>query len=110
MMLFRVVLGVIDAHDDGGIWLFGRGGDNDFAGACGEVLGCVFVVPEQAGALHGDIDAQLLPGKLRRVFDGGVGNFFIVDDDGILFGADGQDRAARARSRMPANGPLWEHR
>ena len=60
---------VVDAVDDGVVGAVGRGRDQHPLGAGGEQQGRLVARGEDAGAFHGDVDAQLLIGKLRGVFD-----------------------------------------
>ena len=64
----------IDAQNDGRVGFLGRGGENYFAGAGGQVLGGVFTIPEKPGALGGDIDTERFPIQFFRVAHGCVGD------------------------------------
>ena len=70
VVLLGVVLVVVDADDDREVLALGGGGDDDLLGAGRDVgLGLVGV-GEEAGGLEHVLDAEVLPGELRRVLDG----------------------------------------
>ena len=47
-----------------------------------------FLIRENAGAFHGDIDVELLPGKLRRVAFGGDFDLTLADIHPVVSGGD----------------------
>ena len=49
VMFCVVVLEVIDAHDDGDVLAFRRGGDDYLGAACGEMALSLFCFSEEAG-------------------------------------------------------------
>ncbi len=88
MVVLRVVLVVVDAEHEGEILSFGRRADDDFLRARVDVgLGFLFV-GEEARALEHDVDAERLPGKVFRIFDGEDLDVLIAHGDGRLFRAD----------------------
>ena len=66
-MFRRIVLLVVDAHDDGDVGAFGGRGDDDFLRTGLDVLGCRVAVREEPRRLEHDVDAEVLPRELRRV-------------------------------------------
>src|SRR5450631_248268 len=67
VVLARVVVLVVDAHDDGDVLALGRRGDDDLLGARGQVLAAALSVLEEAGRLDDDVGADLGPGKVGWV-------------------------------------------
>src|SRR5581483_8115922 len=93
----RVVLGqlvVVDAEDDGKVGTVGRGGDQHTPGTGGEVCRCLFLGGKDACALHRDVDAEILPGKLRRIALGGDLDGAVADTDRVAFDRDLPGKAA----------------
>src|SRR4030095_16651508 len=93
----RVVLVVVDAHDDGDVLVLGRGRDDHLPGPALEVLGGVVALGEDAGRLDDHVDAQVAPGELGRVALGagqdplaGDGDRLVVEGDVPLQAAEGR--------------------
>ena len=62
------VVGVlVDAHDDGGVDVGAGRGDDHLAGARPQVCRRGGARAEQAGRLHDDVDAEVLPWKIFRI-------------------------------------------
>src|ERR1035437_282529 len=78
----RVVVLVVDAHDDGDVLTLGRSGDDDLLGTCGDVLAGAGRVSEEAGRLDDDVGLDAGPGQL-----GGIA----LGEDGEASGANDGD-------------------
>ncbi len=63
----RIVQFVVDTHDDGDVFVRGRGGDDDLLGACIKVLLCACGLGEEAGGLDDDVNVELAPGEVGRI-------------------------------------------
>src|SRR3990172_5785407 len=87
VVLRRVVLVVVDTHDEGDVLARGGSGDDDFLGAGGEVLRGVVSLGEQARGLDDDIDPEGLPRKIRRVLLFQDLEALLAGDDGVSLGA-----------------------
>src|SRR5690606_37210942 len=93
----RVVLVVVDAHDDGQVLALGRGGDDDLLGAGLEVLLGVLGLGEEAGGLDDDVHAEVAPGQLGRVALGERLHGDAADRDGVLVDLDLAGQGAQHR-------------
>src|SRR4029078_13472112 len=58
---------MVDAEDDGQIGAVGGRGNKDALGARGEMRRSLVLWGENAGAFHRNVDAEILPGQLRRI-------------------------------------------
>ncbi len=70
----QVVLGqlvVVDAEDDREVGAIGRSRNDDALGASLQVQGGLFTRGEDAGAFHGDVDAEFLVRQGGRILDRG---------------------------------------
>src|SRR5699024_5349354 len=67
VVLGRVVGVVVDTHDERGVLVLGRGGDDDLLGARVQVRLGLGGVGEDPGGLDDDVGAELTPGQLGRV-------------------------------------------
>jgi hypothetical protein len=94
-MLRRVVVAVVDAHDDGEILVLRGRADDDLLGAGREVPLGLGSVGEEAGAFEHNVHAEALPRELLRIFDGEDLDVLAADGQGLLLVADGR-RAERA--------------
>jgi hypothetical protein len=83
-----VVLRVVDAEDDGNVGAFGRRRDDHPLGARGQVLRRIVPIGEEARAFEDDLDAEFLPGQLRRVAHGQDLEVVPVDGNPVLAGFD----------------------
>ena len=64
--------GIVDADDDGGVdGVLGRHGEDDLAGAAGEVARQLLALAEDAGGLDHQPDAEIAPGDLAGIALGG---------------------------------------
>jgi hypothetical protein len=79
----RVVLVLVDAHDDGDVLVLGRSRNEDLLGATGQVLRGVFLLREDAGRLDDDVDAQLAPRDVGGVALGEDLDGLAVDGDRV---------------------------
>ena len=84
---------VVHAEDDGEVGALGRRGDDHFLRAGRDVLRGVVAVGEEAGRLEHDVDAQILPGQLRRIAQRQDLELVAVDRDGVA----SSPRPSRAR-------------
>ena len=84
MVLARVVLAVIDPHDDGDVRVVGRSADDYLARPGGQVFGRSLTVAKDPGAFGHHIHAQVAPGEALRIADAGDGHPMAVHLDGIL--------------------------
>src|SRR6476620_4923788 len=66
-VLQAVVSVLVDAHDDGGVDVGAGRGDDDLAGARPQVCRRGGAGAKQAGRLHDDVDAEVLPWKIVRI-------------------------------------------
>ena len=69
MVLRCIVHVVVDAEDDGEIFVLGRGRDDDLLDGALRVLGSVVAIGEAAGGFDNDFCAGAGPVDLRGVFD-----------------------------------------
>ena len=80
----HVVLGdrvVVHAENDGLVGIGGGRRDQDALGAGGEVGRGLFLVGEDAGAFHGDIDIEFAVRQVFRIADGGAEDRLAIDHD-----------------------------
>ena len=63
----RIVILMVDAHDDGDVFFLGRSGDDDLFGPVFNVDGALGSLAEYARAFHHNVHAVLAPGKLLGV-------------------------------------------
>ena len=84
----RIVLVVIDAHDDGDVLVLGGSRDQDLLGAGVQVGLGLGGVGEETGGLNDDVDAQLTPGKVRRIPLGEGLDLLAADLDGVIVVGD----------------------
>src|SRR5699024_3696001 len=88
VVLRGVVVGVVHTHDEGGVHVLARRGDDDLLGAGVEVrLGGV-TGDKAARGLDDDVGAELAPGQLGRVLLGDGADLAATDADGLLVVAD----------------------
>jgi len=81
---------VIHAHDHGDIFVFSRGGNDDFFGAGGDVSAGFGGFGEEASGFDDDIDAEFFPGEGGGAFlDGEATDFVAIDHEEIIFGEIG---------------------
>ena len=66
-MLGRIVVVVVDPHDDCNVLLLGGGADDDLLRACAQVLSRPVALRKEAGRLQHDIDIQIFPREFGRV-------------------------------------------
>jgi hypothetical protein len=91
VVLGRVVFVVVDAHDDGDVFLLGRRGDDDFLGSGVEVALGFVGGGEKAGALEDDVHAVLFPRQGGGAFlDGEAFDFLPVDHEHVVLGNGGR--------------------
>lgn len=82
-MILRQLV-VVDAVDDGQVRAVGRSRDDDALGAGFQMSGCLVAGGEDAGALHGDVDAEFLVRQFCRIADRGhLDRLAVVDDDRV---------------------------
>jgi hypothetical protein len=84
VVLGGVVLLVVDAHDDGDVLTLGRCRDDHLLGARGQVPLGLLGLREKAGRLDHVVDAQLLPGELRRRLGADDQDLFAVDREHVV--------------------------
>jgi hypothetical protein len=86
MVIGRIVLLVIDAHDDGDVLFFAGGRDDDFLSASVNVTLSFAALGEKAGGLDDDVNAEFLPRESGRAStDGEAFDFVTVDDEDVVF-------------------------
>jgi len=76
---------VIDAHDDGDVFVFPRGADDDLGGAAGQVLFAGIPVHELAGGLYHEVTAIIRPPPFAAGMPGDA-HFAVVDDEAVFRG------------------------
>ena len=84
----RIVLVVIDAHDDGDVLVLGGSRDQDLLRACFQVGLGLGGIGEEAGGLDDDVNPQLAPGKVRRILLGECLDLLATDLDGVIVVGD----------------------
>src|SRR5690625_2300372 len=88
VVLRRVVVGVVDTHDEGGVHVLAGRGDDDLLGTGVEVrLGGV-TAGEATGGLDDDVGAELSPRELGRVLLGEHANRAATDGEVLLVVGD----------------------
>jgi hypothetical protein len=87
-MFGRIVLVLIDAHDNRYVFVFRRSGDDDLLDGVAQVALCLIGVSEAAGGFHYHLGAYRSPVQFGRVLLGEDTNFAAVDGDGIGFTRD----------------------
>ena len=100
---------MVDAHDHRDVLIFGRGGNDDFFGAGGQVAPGFGRVGEQAGAFDDQLGAQFFPGQARGVLGADHAHIAAVDGQNIVLrlvgrGWAGGDLAGKA----PLGGIVFE--
>ena len=80
---------LIHAVNDGGQVVAGRSGNDDLLGARVDVGLGFGLGSEEAGALQHNVNADLAPGEVRRVFLGQDLDLLAIHGDGSLVGLDG---------------------
>jgi hypothetical protein len=88
VVALRIVLVVVHAEDEREILALGGRADDDLLGACIDVALRFFFVGEEAGAFEDDVDAEVLPRKLLRIFHSEDFDVLAAHGDGRLLGAD----------------------
>ena len=86
MLLGELV--VVDAVDDGQIGAVGGGGDEHPLGAGGQMRRGLIFRGEDAGAFHGDVDAELLPRQGRGIPDRRYLDLAVADVDRVAVDLD----------------------
>ena len=81
----RVVLVVVDADDDGDVFILGRSGDDDLLGAGFDVTLGLGGFGEETGGLDDDLDAEGLPRQFGRGAGGNHEDFLTVHDENVVF-------------------------
>ncbi|MPN34286.1 hypothetical protein SDC9_181779 [bioreactor metagenome] len=105
-MLGRIVFAFIDAQNDGDVFVFGRGGDDNFLGAAffnmdtgtGFAFGRIASgIGEETGGFDYDIHTQIFPGKGTGIFFGEDFDALAVDDQAVLgsFNSTGENAIVR---------------
>ena len=84
-----VVVLLVDAHDERGVLIGRRRGDQHLLGAGRDVLARVGRLREEAGRLDDDVDAQLAPRQVRGVALRERLDRLAVDDDVVVVVVDG---------------------
>ena len=84
----RVVLLVIHAHHDRDVRPLRRRRDHDALGAGGDVFGRGIAIGEEPRRLEHDVDAQVLPRKLRRIAERQHLEHIAVDRDAVALDFD----------------------
>jgi hypothetical protein len=87
-MMWRVVVGVVHADDEGGVLVLRGGRDDDLLGSGVDVRLGLGRVREDAGGLDDDVGTELAPGKVRGVALGGGAEGHVADGDRVLVVAD----------------------
>ena len=100
----RVVLVVVDADDDGDVFILGRSGDDDLLGAGVDVTLGLGGFGEETSGLDDDLDAEGLPRQFGRGAGGNHEDFLTVHDENVVFqlvrgGLLGGDSAIEATLR-----------
>jgi hypothetical protein len=85
---------VVDAVDDREVGAVGGSRDDDALGAGGQVSRGLLLRGEDAGAFHGDIDAELPVRQGRRVLDRRDPDLLAVDDEELAVDGDVRREAA----------------
>ena len=67
VVLGRIVVGVVHTHDEGGVFVLCRCGNNDLLGASINVGLSGVSIGEEAGGLHNDVYIQVTPGEVLGV-------------------------------------------
>src|SRR6201999_2748080 len=88
LVVGRVVLVVVDAHDDGDVLLLGGGGDDHLLGAAGDVRLGGRAGHEAAGGLDHDVHPEVTPGQVGRVALGEDLDRLVADDDRVALDGD----------------------
>ena len=97
-MLDGVVGVLVDAHDDGGVDVGAGRGDDHLAGARPQVCRRGGARAEQAGRLHDDVDAEVLPWKIFRIGLLQDADLVTVDVEPTTGDLDGADHAPYVES------------
>src|SRR6185503_1236719 len=97
LVLRRIVLVVIDAHDEGGVRLLRGRGDNDPLCAGRQVLGRILTVGETPRPFEDDVDAKILPRQLRRILLREYPELVAVDGNAVARGGDVRLQVAENR-------------
>ena len=92
----RVVLIIVDTHDDGDVLVLGRSRDQDLLGTGLQMGLGLGGVREETSGLDDDIDTQLTPGKVCRILLRKSLDLLAANDDGVivvrdLFGEASED-------------------
>ncbi len=110
VMFCVVVLEMIDAHDNGYVLTFGRGGNNDLGAARGEMALSFICFSEEACRFNDVVDAKIFPRQGGRTFfDGKALDFMTIDDENIVFGSGRGGFLAMNFSRESALGGVVLH-
>ena len=89
-VLGRVILVLVDAHDNGLDIALARSRDDDFLGTGCEVTGGSGRIGEQAGGFDNVINAHLAPGQIGRIaLSHDTLDLMAVDNDDVVFGGFG---------------------
>ena len=79
----RIIVGVIDTHDDGDVFVLRRSGDDDAFGTGGDVASGLGGISEQTGGFDHDFHAQFFPGKTAGILGADDLDLFAIDDEDI---------------------------
>ena len=88
VVLGRIVLVLVDAEDDGQVFVAGGSGDDDFFNGRAEVCLGLGAVSKVAGGFDDDLRADRSPGELGGVALGPYLDLFAVDGDEVIAGGD----------------------
>jgi len=87
VVLGGIVLLVVDAHDDGDVFVLAGGADDDFLGAGVNVTFGLRRVGKKTGAFDDDVNTERLPRQCGwTFFDSEAFDFVAVDDEDIILG------------------------
>ena len=98
-MLLRVVSLLVDAQDDGHVFILGRRRYDDLLHRVVQVLGGIIAVGEQPCGLDDDLRANRCPVNLSRIAFREDLKFIAVDRDGFVAGLDVGVQVSQAPSR-----------
>jgi hypothetical protein len=83
LVLRRIVVAVVDAHEEGHVGLLRRRGDDHALRAGRQVLGGCVPLGEESRGLEHDLHAEVLPRELRRILRRQDLELFLSDGDAV---------------------------
>ena len=84
-MFGRIVFVVVDAHDDGDVFVLAWRGDDDALGTCGDVALGLLGVDEQTGGFNDEVNPELFPGESGGILRADHEDVLAVHNDDIVF-------------------------